>query len=237
MELDSFGLAGGCVPHSHLLPGARGPFMCGVSHRRHGDETHRTFIRGRWGLAPASRRSLGALSESGSTSLLQTRYVSVGVLARVRFSGRVSAAGTLVAAVRLALARRHGLVALAVLHPLPLRAFRPRFAQLAIRNSKLPRQPNAPNRECWLALLGNQSVPPLLADSRRGQLEARTDERPSSQDVGRRARHATLMPGGSLLATPGTGPPIGVRKSGSAALSLQRARSGGHPSSDTPFQS
>ena len=100
-------------------------------------------------------------------------------------------------------------------------------SQLAIRNSKFVSQPNAPNRQCVLAMLGQQSVPPLLADSRRGQLEARTDGRPSNSKLGRRARHATLMPGGSLLATPGTGPVAGARKSGTPALELQRARYGG----------
>ncbi len=88
-----------------------------------------------------------------------------------------------------------------------------------------------PNRQCVLALLGKQSVPPFLADSRRGQLEARNDRRPSSSNVVARARHATLMPGGSLLATPGTGPVTGVRKSGTPALELQRARYGGLASS------
>jgi hypothetical protein len=60
-------------------------------------------------VASSGRHSLAAVSVPYLRSLLPARYVSVAVLARVRLSSSVSAAASLVAAVRLAVARRYPL--------------------------------------------------------------------------------------------------------------------------------
>jgi len=94
--------------HQSLRPALPG---CTVCSHRNCDESTQHIQLGRPASPRSGRRSLVTVSVAAVRRVCAARHVAVAVLARARCACAVSARVALVAAVRLALARRHRLVA------------------------------------------------------------------------------------------------------------------------------
>jgi hypothetical protein len=109
--------------------------VCALS--RNGDERAQTESPGRQALAGSGRRSLGAVPVCGCQALLPAGHGSGAFLGRLRSSSAVPSALAVVAAVRLALARYHGLAqALAAHCASPLRECERNSTNQQSRNAK-----------------------------------------------------------------------------------------------------